>query len=43
VLLLAEIARAWRLRLVSSRPVEPDPIFTLRPRGGIPVRAERRA
>ena len=42
VLLLAEIGRRWRFRLLSKTPVEPRPIITLRPKGGIRMRAEVR-
>jgi len=42
VLLLASIARRWTLR--TRRGFEPDlqAVVTLRPRGGLPMRAERR-
>lgn len=42
VLLLATIARRWRLRLLSSAPVQPQALITLRPKGGIPMRVEAR-
>ena len=42
VLLLATIARGWRLRLRSGFEPELQPVITLRPRGGMPMRAERR-
>jgi cytochrome P450 len=42
VLLLAEIGRRWRFRLLSTTPVEPRAIITLRPKGGIRMRAEVR-
>jgi cytochrome P450 len=42
VLLLAAIARRWRLRLLSQVPVQPQALITLRPKGGIPMRAEAR-
>jgi len=35
---LARIAPALRLEAASDRPVSPQPLTTLRPRGGIPVR-----
>jgi cytochrome P450 len=35
VLVLATIARTWRLRLTSDEPVQPQAVITLRPRGGI--------
>jgi cytochrome P450 len=35
VLVLATIARKWRLLLASDEPVQPQPVITLRPRGGI--------
>jgi cytochrome P450 len=34
-ILLATIAQRYRLRLVSARPVEPQGLITLRPRGGM--------
>ncbi|MCI0547566.1 MAG: cytochrome P450 [Candidatus Rokubacteria bacterium] len=42
VLLLAAIARRWRLRRLDEDPVRPFPTITLRPQGGVPVRLERR-
>jgi cytochrome P450 len=42
VLLLATISRHWRLRLLSRDPVQPQALITLRPKGGIPMRAESR-
>jgi cytochrome P450 len=39
---LATVARHWRLRAVSDREVVPLPSITLRPRGGLPMRVERR-
>ncbi len=42
VLLLATIARRWRLRLRSGFEPVLQPVITLRPRGGMPMRAERR-
>jgi cytochrome P450 len=41
VLLLATIARRWRLR-ATSRPPELQAVITLRPRGGLPMIAEGR-
>jgi cytochrome P450 len=41
-LLLATIAQRWRLRVPPSHAVELQPMVTLRPRGGMPVRVERR-
>jgi cytochrome P450 len=41
-LLLATIARRWTLRVPSSHAVELQPMVTLRPKGGMPVRVERR-
>lgn len=43
VLLLAVLARRWRLHPLHSHIAEPYPVFTLRPRGGVPVRLERRS
>jgi cytochrome P450 len=40
---LATIAGAVELTPVSGRTVEPEPLVTLRPRGGLPMRVTRRA
>ena len=37
VLVLATIARDWSLRNRGERPVEPEGLITLRPRGGMPM------
>jgi cytochrome P450 len=42
VLLLATIARRFRLRLQSQDAIEPFPSITMRPRGGVPVVLEER-
>jgi cytochrome P450 len=42
VLLLATIARRWRLHLRTGFEPELQPVITLRPRGGMPMLAERR-
>ena len=42
VLLVASIARTWRLRLAPDQSVEPQPRITLRPKHGIRMIAERR-
>ena len=42
VLLLATIARTWRVRPLRPAMAEPYPVFTLRPKDGVPVRLERR-
>lgn len=43
VLILASLARSWRLRLLPGvAPVELHPRVTLRPRHGLPVTVERR-
>jgi len=42
VLVLAAIARRWRLRLVPGPTIVPAPSITLRPRGGIRMVLERR-
>ncbi len=42
VLVLSTIAQRFRLRLVPSAVVEPQPLITLRPRHGIPMIAEAR-
>lgn len=41
-LVLATIARRWRFRSVSAGPPALQPVVTLRPRGGLRMRAERR-
>ncbi len=41
-LILAAIAQRYCLRLKPGWTVEPDPIFTLRARGGLPMRLEAR-
>ncbi len=42
VLLLAMIARDWKLQLRENHPVEPLGRMTLRPRNGLPMRVTRR-
>ena len=42
VLILATLARTWRLRLAEGARVEPIGLITLRPRGGLSMRLERR-
>jgi cytochrome P450 len=42
ILLLATLAQAWRFRPVEGRPVVLDPLFTLRPRHGLWMKAEAR-
>jgi cytochrome P450 len=41
-LLVAAIARRWRMRLVAGHPVVEHPRITLRPKHGIRVTLERR-
>jgi cytochrome P450 len=41
-LVLATIARRWRFRTVSDDPPALQPVVTLRPRGGLRMRADRR-
>ena len=41
-LVLATIARRWRFRTASDEPPGLQPVVTLRPRGGLRMRAERR-
>jgi len=41
-LALATIARRWRLRLAPGASVVPQPIVTLRVRGGLPMTAHAR-
>jgi cytochrome P450 len=42
VLLLATLARRWRMRLVPGHPVVPEALITLRPRYGMKMTAETR-
>ena len=42
VLVLATIARDWSLRNRGERPVKPEGLITLRPRGGMPMVLRRR-
>jgi cytochrome P450 len=42
VLVLATLAQRWRMRLAPDQDVRPKPLITLRPRGGIRMRMERR-
>lgn len=43
VMILSAIAQRFQIKLVSKPPIEIDPRFTLRPRGGIKVRLKKRA
>jgi len=40
-LVVALVLRRWRLTLVEDRTIEPEATLTLRPRGGLVMRAER--
>jgi len=42
VLALAALAQTWRFRRVDDQPVELSPLLTLRPKGGLRMRAEAR-
>lgn len=42
ILILAVIARRWRMHRIPNHPVEPLPRITLRPKHGVKVRLERR-
>ena len=42
ILVLATIAQRWRLRYESAAPPVPQPLVTLRPKNGMPMRAVRR-
>jgi cytochrome P450 len=42
VLLIATIAQHWSMRLAAGEKVEPKPMITLRPRGGMRMTLERR-
>ncbi|HYN85015.1 MAG TPA: cytochrome P450, partial [Pyrinomonadaceae bacterium] len=41
-LVLAALARRWRMRLVAGHPVELKPVITLRPKHGMRMTLERR-
>ena len=41
LLVMATLAQRWRFSLEPSPPVELQPVITLRPRFGMPVRAHR--
>ncbi len=42
VLVLATFAQRWKMDLVPGHPVEPEPLFTLRPKYGMKMRIEAR-
>ncbi|MDQ3522324.1 MAG: cytochrome P450 [Gemmatimonadota bacterium] len=42
MLVLAALLQQWRLRLAPGQRLEPEPLITLRPRGGMRMRLERR-
>jgi cytochrome P450 len=42
VLILATLAQRWKLRLLPGHKVEPQPLITLRPKYGMPMRVEAR-
>jgi cytochrome P450 len=42
VMMIATLASRWRIRLATTRPVRPQALISLRPKGGLPVRLERR-
>ena len=42
ILVLATLCQRWRVRLDQLKAVEPQALFTLRPKGGIRMRIERR-
>ena len=43
VLALATVVSRWRMHPIAAQPVELEPLITLRPRGGLWLRPERRA
>jgi len=43
VLILAALAQKWRFRRVDTEPVATAPLLTLRPKGGLRLRAESRS
>ena len=42
VLILATLAQRWRFRVEAGTRVDPEALITLRPRNGLPMRAQRR-
>ncbi len=42
ILLIASLARRWRMRLVPNHPVETKPVITLRPKHGMMMTVEKR-
>jgi cytochrome P450 len=42
ILLIAALARKWRMRLVPNHPIEMNPTITLRPKHGMRMTVERR-
>ena len=42
ILLLATLARRWRLRLLPGQPVAPSPSITLRPKHGMKMALAKR-
>jgi len=42
VLIIATVAQRWRLRLVPGQQIKPQPLFTLRPKFGMKMVAEKR-
>lgn len=42
-LLLAAIAQRFRLRLIPGEKIQPEPLITLRPKKGLPMRVETRS
>ena len=38
----ALVAQKYRLKLLHNRPIEPEVMITLRPRGGMPMRLVRK-
>jgi cytochrome P450 len=43
VLVASVLAQRWRLRLVPGQVVDAEPTVSLRPKGGLPMRVQRRA
>lgn len=42
VLVIATLAQSWRMKLAPGTTVAPQPMITLRPRGGVPMTLEKR-
>jgi hypothetical protein len=41
ILIIATLARHWKMHLVSGHPIQMQPLITLRPKHGIKMKLER--